>query len=345
MRACALTGIRQTAVIELPKPEPGPGEVLVKVSHVGICGSDVHYWAKGRIGEAIVKHPFVVGHEVSGIVEALGPGVSDERLKPGTPVAVEPGIPCFQCESCLRGLPHCCPNVRFYGTPPVQGAFCEYVVSIPRNLEPVPEGVSLEQAAVIEPLGVAVHAVNLSKLKPGLTVGVFGAGPIGLLTLQVVRAGGAGLVVATEKIPERMEAALRMGADRVYDASQEAPGERIRADGIQLDLAFEAAGTPEAVRDAVTALRPGGQLVVIGIPDPGLTPFDFHGARHKELVVVFSRRSNYEIHQCLRLLEKGLVDTEGVVTHRFALEELNKGFDLVDRHAEGVIKAMVVVAQ
>ena len=343
MRACVLTGIKKTAITDIPKPEPGPGEVLVKVTHVGICGSDVHYWAKGRIGDTVIEYPFVVGHEVSGVVEALGSGVPGGKLEPGVGVAIEPGIPCWNCPACLKGLPHCCPNVRFFGTPPTPGAFCEYVVSVPRNLVPVPEGVTLQDAAVIEPLGVAVHAVAISTMKPGMKVGVFGAGPIGLMTLQVVRAGGGTPVYATELIPERMEVARTMGAEKVVDAREKDAGRRIAAETGGLDLAFEAAGTAEAVNDAIASVRAGGCVVVIGIPDPGPTPIDFHTARRKELKLLFSRRSNFETEESLRLLEKGLVTTKGYVTHSFPLERIAEGFELVESYRDGVIKAMIEV--
>ena len=342
MRANVLTGIKQVAMMELPQPEPGPGEVLVRVTHVGICGSDIHYWKEGRIGDAIVEHPYLVGHEASGRIEAFGPGAEVGGLAAGVPVAIEPGVPCGQCDSCLTGMPHCCPDVVFLGTPPVPGAYCDYVKSIPRNLAPVPESVSLEDAAVIEPIGVAVHAANISTLRPGMRVGVFGAGPIGLLTLQVVRAGGGSPIYSTEIIPERLDAARAMGAHKVINPHEHNAGEKITKEtGGGLDLAFEAAGTADAVNDAIRAVRPGGMLVIIGIPEPGNTPVDFHTARRKELRVVFSRRSNYEIEQCLRLLERGLITTKGVVTHRFSLENLDKGFDLVSEYRDGVIKAMV----
>lgn len=343
MRAAMLTGLKQVAIQEMSAPTPGPGEVLVRVTHVGVCGSDVHYWKHGRIGDAVIQHPYVVGHEVAGEVEALGPGVEAPDLAPGTPVAIEPGIPCFQCPACRAGLPHCCPHVRFFGTPPVPGAFCDKVVTEPSCLVPLPDGVSLEAAAVVEPLGVAVHAVNISSLKPGMKVGVFGMGPVGLLTLQVALAGGAVPVYGTERIPERISAARAMGADTVLDPDGEPAGPRIAAETGGLDLVFEAAGDPAAVNDGFAALKPGGTLVIIGIPDPGPSGIDFHVARRKELSVIFSRRSNFETHQCLRLLEKNRVTTDGLVTHRFPLEELQDAFCLLDAYGDGVIKAMITL--
>jgi L-iditol 2-dehydrogenase len=233
--------------------------------------------------------------------------------------------------------------VQFFGTPPVPGAFCEWITTIPQNLLPVPDGVTLEDAAVMEPLGVAVHATNISRLRPGQQVGIFGAGPIGLLTLQMVRAGGGTPICVTELIPERISAARAMGADVVVHPEDEDAGAQIGALTGGLDLAFEAAGVAEAVNDAIGALRPGGQLVIIGIPAPGTTPIDFHTARRKELQVVFARRSNYEGHQCLRLLASGRVTTQGIVTHRFPLERLHDAFELVNDYRDGVVKAMIEV--
>ncbi len=345
MKAAALTGLRKAEIVDRPKPSPGAGEVLIRVTHVGICGSDVHYWSKGRIGDAVVPHPYVVGHEVSGVVEELGSGIEESGLEPGMQVAVEPGIPCGQCPACMDGMPHCCPHVRFFGTPPVEGAFCEFVCSVPRCLEPLPDGISLEAASVVEPLGVGVHAVNISTLKPGMKAGVFGTGPVGLMTLQTARAGGATPLYATDIRESRLEAARSMGAEKAVNAEEEdAAGIILRETG-GLDVAFEAAGDPAAVHDAIRSLRHGGFLVIIGIPDPGPSDIDFHAARRKELSIIFSRRSNFETGQCIRLLRKKLVTTDGIVTHRFPLERIQEAFELVDSYGDGVIKAMIEVAR
>jgi len=343
MKAAVLTGLRKVAIVDRPEPSPGEGEVLLRVTHVGICGSDVHYWAHGRIGDAVVPHPYVVGHEVSGTIEALGPGTGDSGLQPGMKVAVEPGIPCWECAACRAGMPHCCPNVRFFGTPPVEGAFCEFVCTVPRCLVPLPDEITLEAASVIEPLGVGVHAVNISTLKPGMKAGVFGSGPVGLLTLQTARAGGAAPLYATDILPGRLEAARAMGAEKVINAEKQDAADIIAGETGGLDLAFEAAGDPGAVDDAVRALRHGGCLVIIGIPEPGPCGIDFHKARRKELSMLFSRRSNFETEQALRLLQKGLVTTDGIVTHRFPLHRLQEAFELVDSYEDGVIKAMIEV--
>ncbi|MBN1419551.1 MAG: alcohol dehydrogenase catalytic domain-containing protein [Planctomycetes bacterium] len=341
MKAALLTAKKEVRIDDLPRPEAGPGEVLIRVAHVGICGSDVHYWRDGRIGDAIIPFPFPVGHEAAGVVEALGPGA--EGFAPGNPVAIEPGISCLRCEPCRRGLPHLCPNVRFLGTPPVRGAFCDFIVLPPRNLLRIPEGVSLEQASMMEPLGVAVHAVNLSTVKPGESALVVGCGPIGLLTLQVLRAAGAHPLVATDLLPYRVEAARASGADLAIDARDGKAVARIREAVGGIAHVFEACGDPKGIEDAIRAAAPGADFIVIGIPGPGPTPFEFHDARRRELRLTFSRRSNQELEQCLRLVEKKLVDLAPLVTHRVPLERIGDAFALVDRYADGVIKAMVEI--
>jgi len=341
MKAAQLIAKKKVRIDDIPKPEPGPGEVLVRVTHVGICGSDVHYWRDGRIGNAIVPFPFPVGHEAAGVVEALGPGA--EGFAPGDPVAIEPGVSCMRCASCRHGRPHLCPNVRFLGTPPVRGSFCDYIVLPPRNMLRVPDGVTLEQASVMEPLGVAVHAVNLASVKPGESALVVGCGPIGLLTLQVLRAAGAHPLIATDLLPYRVETARASGADLAIDARDGKAVERIRKEAGPIAHVFEACGDPKGIDDAVRAAAQGGELIIIGIPGPGPTPIEFHEARHRELRVVFSRRSNQELEQCLRLVEKKLVDLGPLVTHRMPLERIGDAFALVDQYADGVIKAMLEV--
>jgi L-iditol 2-dehydrogenase len=245
MRAARLHGIRDLRIEELPCPAPGPGEVLLKVASVGVCGSDVHYYVHGRIGSQVVTDPIILGHEFSAWVASPGDGVAG--LETGQLVAVDPAISCGRCEPCLQGHPNLCPHVRFCGTPPVDGVFAEYAVMPAENCFPLPEWMDPVQGALLEPLGIALHSVDLAHLRPGGTVAVLGAGPIGLLIAAVARAAGAAEVYMTEPLEYRRRFAADYVADAALDSEQ---GDVVavilgRTGGRGVDVAFEAAGAPE----------------------------------------------------------------------------------------------------
>jgi len=211
MRVSRLHGVRDLRLEAITQPTPGPGEVLLKIASVGVCGSDVHYYVDGRIGDAVVTDPIIMGHEFSAWIAGLGPGV--EGLEIGQLAAIEPGISCGECESCQHGHPNLCPDVRFCGTPPIDGVFAEYAIMPAENCFPLPEGFAPDDGAMLEPLGVAIHAVDLAHLRPGQTVAVLGAGPIGLLTAAVAKAAGAGEIYMTEPLAHRRQFALDYVAD------------------------------------------------------------------------------------------------------------------------------------
>ncbi len=203
MKAAILHGLRDVRIEESPDPEPEAGEVLLRVKAVGVCGSDVHYYARGRIGNQVVKEPQSVGHEFMGVIERLGAGV--EGVEPGTRVAVEPGINCRACRMCVEGTPNLCPNVIFYGTPPVEGAFQEYVTHPAHLVFPLPENVSDIEGALLEPLGIGLHAVTVAGIELGDRIAIFGSGPIGLSVALAARASGATQVYMTDVLPYRCE--------------------------------------------------------------------------------------------------------------------------------------------
>ncbi len=322
-------------------PTPGPGQVLVRLRTVGICGSDVHYFVDGRIGDALVDYPYVLGHEAAGDVVALGPGV--EALAPGQRVALEPALSCGHCPICLAGRPNCCPAVRFLGSPPVPGVYAEYHVFAAHQCVPLPDNVSLEAAAALEPMAVGVHAVNLGQVRPGDRVAIMGCGPIGIVTLMAARAAGATFVAMTDPIPSRRAHAERFGADLVLDPTAvEAPA-AIQAVAGAIDIAFEAAGVQAAIDDATLAVRPGGTAVLIGIPAVDRIALWAHPLRRKELTLIMARRANFTLEPCLRLMAKGLIDPERIVTHRYTLAQLAEGMELVHAYADGVLKAMIVL--
>src|SRR5512136_2525398 len=316
---------------DVAMPVPGSGEALVRITSVGICGSDVQYYAQGRIGDLQFTSGHILGHEVAGVVEALGPGA--DGPSPGTAVAVDPAIPCGWCRFCVAGDPNFCEQLQFFGSPPRHGALQEYITHPSRLLLPVPAEWSPGATAVLEPLGVAIHAVDLGHLAVGDAVAVFGCGPIGLLIARVAQLAGARLVFATEPLPHRRAAATRFGATTTldpaaFDVVREIKGE---TDGYGVDVAFEAAGSESATVQAIQALRPGGTLVLLGywkqdqVAIPGIT------AMRKGLTVRFVRRMKNTFDRTIDLVRRGLVDVASLVTHEFSLEQTAEAFVRAER--------------
>ena len=279
---------------------------LVQITAVGICGSDLHYFSHASIGGVALSEPMVLGHEFAGLTPD------------GRHVALDPAIPCMQCEYCRTGNPNLCPSVKFAGNLGIDGAFQQYIAWPNRCLVPLPPAISDIEGAMLEPLGIAIHAVDLGKLRTGMTVGIFGCGPIGLLTLQVARAAGATRLLVTEPLAQRMEFALQSGAE-VWDRRQ------------QVDVAFECAGENEAVEDAIEAARPGGRVVLVGIPENERTTFNAAVARRKGLTIKMTRRMKHTYPRAVRLVESGVIDVRSIVTHCFPLRQVNEAFDLAQR--------------
>ena len=329
MKALRLHGIGDLRLHEEPEPSPGPGEVLVRVSAVGLCGSDLHWFAEGGIGDAQLTRPLVLGHEFAGTI------ASGERR--GQRVAVDPAIPCGICEFCQADNPHLCRTLRFAGHADEDGALREYVAWPLRCLHPLPDALSDEEGAVLEPLGVALHAVDLGQVRPGMAVGVFGCGPIGLLVMEAARVAGATCLIATDKIPHRLEAARALGATAVFLATGGEESAQILAvtQGRGVDVAIEVAGENEAVETAVAVARPGGRVVLVGIPAGDRTSFNASTARRKELAIQLVRRMKHTYPRAIRLVESGLVELRPLVTHRFPLSEAGQTF-LAARRREGL---------
>jgi L-iditol 2-dehydrogenase len=289
-----------------PPPVPGPEESLLSVIAVGLCGSDLHWFGEAGIGDARLQRPLVLGHEFAALTAT------------GQAVAVDPAIPCEACEFCRAGHPNLCANLRFAGHGADDGALRSQMAWPTRCLVPMPSSLNAADGAMLEPLGVAIHAVDLGKLQTGMTVGVFGSGPIGLLTLQVARAAGATDIYVTEPLPHRLEAARRFGAT-----------EWTR--GREVDVAFECAGENAAVDDAITAVRPGGRVILVGIPGDDRTTFPASVARRKGLTIKLSRRMKHVYPRALRLVESGQVNVRSLVTHQFPLEQIDEAFGVAQR--------------
>jgi L-iditol 2-dehydrogenase len=308
-----------------PLPEPGSDETLVRVRAVGICGSDLQWFTEAGIGDARLQKPLALGHEFSGEI-AKGP-------RQGQRVAVDPAIPCNECRFCMQGNPNFCEHLRFAGHGLEDGALREYIAWPTRNLFPLPDPVTDADGVMLEPLGVALHTVDLGKLRVGSTVGVFGCGPIGLLVIQLARLSGAEVVIATDKLPHRLEAARAIGVTHAILAES---GMDVRevveaAGGHGVDVAFEAAGENEAIEAAVAVVRPGGLVILAGIPANDRTSFSASAARRKGLTIKLVRRMKFTYPRAIRLVESGQVDVRSLVTHRFPLEQVQPAFAFASR--------------
>jgi L-iditol 2-dehydrogenase len=298
-------------------PVAGPGETLVRVTDVGLCGSDLHWFEEGGIGDAALTRPLILGHEIAGVI-ADGP-------RAGTPVAVDPAIPCDLCRQCRRGHRNLCPTIRFAGHSGQDGGLRELLPWPTGLLHPLPPGVSTTEGAVLEPLGVAIHALDLGHVRPASSIAVVGCGPIGLLLIQAALASGATSVVAVDPLPHRRDEAQRRGARTALapDEIAERPGEF----EVEVDVAFEVAGNDQAVQHAMTAVRPGGRVVLAGIPSDDRTSFPASLARRKGLTLSLVRRMKDDVYERgLRLLETGRVDAKSLVTARFPLEAAEEAF-------------------
>ena len=341
MKAVKWFGPRDMRLVEMEKPSPRPHEALIRIESTGVCGSDMHYFADGRIGHTVITEPLILGHEYAGVVEAVG-SEADLSLV-GRRVAVEPGIPCLKCEWCTTGHYNVCPDMVFPGGPPYDGALCEYITVHARFCFPVPDTVSAAEAAMLEPLAVAVHTVELARLKPGETAAILGLGPIGLLVAQVARAAGAARLFGTDLLDYRVSAGTRFGVDDAFNASQADTVETIlsKTNGRGVDVAFDCARSSETQGLACRIARPAGRVVLTGISGAEEDPFPVCVARRKELTVQWCRRFRFDYPRSIALLASGRVDVESLVTHSYPLERSNEAFELVLTFRDNVLKASI----
>jgi L-iditol 2-dehydrogenase len=325
MRAAHIYGVRDIRLQDDPIPDLAPGEVLVQVKAVGVCGSDLHWFEEGGIGDAVLEQSLVPGHEFAGVV-ASGD-------KQGARVAVDPAIPCGTCEYCREGNPNFCQRGRFAGFGPTHGAMREYVAWPADNLYVLPETFSFADGAMLEPLGTAMHAIDLAHMRLGNDVGVFGCGPIGLLAIQLLHSMGAVRIFATDKLPHRLEAARAWGATEVFpaDGGKEAQQILDATGGRGLDVALEISNEGPAVEAAIDSARPGATIVLVGIPDDDRTTFRASSARRKGLTLRLSRRMKHTYRRAISLVLNERVDVRAVVSHTFPLEESKQAFAVAAR--------------
>lgn len=341
MRAAVLHGIGDLRVGEVPKPEiTRPNQALVRIGSVGICGSDIHYFMRGRIGDFIVTDPLILGHEAAGEVVAVGSEV--RHLQVGDRVAIEPGYPDGTCELCREGRYNLCQHEVFLATPPDDGAFAEYLAWPADYLYKLPDNMSMDDGAMIEPLSVGLFAVWRSGLKAGDTAAIFGAGPIGLTTLQCAIAGGATTVIVVDSVETRLAFARQMGATKTLAVSADNVAEIMELTGGRgVDVAFECAGAIPAMHAAMRVARPGGMLQLVGMPAEQEPPVPIYELIAKELYVSGQFRYANSYPEAIRMVESGRVDVKSLVTKEFTLDEAPEAMVWVEEHKSEVIKAVV----
>ncbi|MBS7624807.1 NAD(P)-dependent alcohol dehydrogenase [Candidatus Bathyarchaeota archaeon] len=342
MRAAVLYKPFDMRVEEVEPPQIGAKEVLVKVKRVGICGSDVHFYCHGKIGAFVVDRPIILGHECSGEVVKVGEDVKGVSV--GERVVIEPGFTCGICEHCRSGRYNLCPSVRFYGAPPYNGAFAEYVSAPAENVYPMPENMTYEEGAMIEPLAVGLMAAKRGNISVHDSVAVFGAGPIGLLALQASKSHGAIETYAIDVIEYRLEYASRMGAEFAINASKEDPVRRVMelTNNKGVDVVIEASGSPKALQQALDVVKPGGRVVLVGYPLTEV-PIFIDIILMKELDIRGVHRYANVFPTAIRLVSSGKVDVKSLVTHVFPLERILDGFNVHINKIGNPIKVQIEV--
>ena len=344
MKTAVMKAIGKIELEEREIPQPKEGEVLIKIGYVGICGSDVHYFETGAIGDFVVKPPFVLGHEAAGTVVALGEGV--DSLKIGDRVAMEPGKTCGHCEFCRTGRYNLCPDVQFFATPPYDGVFQEYVAYDASMCFRLPDNVSLMEGALIEPLAVGFHAANQGGAHIGQKAVVFGSGCIGLMCLMALKAEGVTEGYVVDVIDKRLEKAMELGAAGVINSSKEDAVERIMelAGGYGVDLAIDTAGADVTINQGIRMVKPGGTIVCVGYSRSGKVTLDMSVALNKEITfrTVFRYRHIYPM--AIAAVSSGLINLRNVVTDTFTLDEIQEAMMKSVNDKVNIVKAVIEVA-
>ncbi|MCM3783544.1 NAD(P)-dependent alcohol dehydrogenase [Neobacillus mesonae] len=341
MKAAVMDKPGHIEIKELPIPEVKPDEVLVKIMAVGVCGSDVHYYEHGRIGRFVVEKPIILGHECAGVVVETGENVG--RVKPGDRVAIEPGVTCGRCRYCKEGRYNLCPDVQFLATPPVDGAFVQYIAIREDFVFPIPDELSYEEAALVEPFSVGIHAAYRCDLKPGSTVAIMGMGPVGLMAVAAAKSFGASQIIVTDLEDIRLEAALKLGATHAINVARVDANEKIKelTNGAGVDAAWETAGSPRALNSALASLRRGGKLVIVGLPAQDEIPLNVPFIADNEIDIygVFRYANTYP--DGIRFLASGSIPASTLITDRYNLEETQEAMERAIHNKSGSLKIIV----
>lgn len=337
-----LTGIRAMEIHEVPDPVlTGPDDVLLKMTVVGVCGSDIHYYTQGKIGSQVVSYPFPVGHEGAAIVVETGTRVT--KVKKGDFVAIEPAMPCGECDQCLSGRSNTCRKLLFLGCPgQAEGCLKEYIIMPESSCFPLTGSLVPDHGVISEPLAIGVYSVERSAGVQGKKIGILGFGPIGMSVMLAAKVEGAKEIVVTDKIDRRLDIASDEGASVVCNIlKKDAVKTVIEKVPEGLDIVFECCGQQEAVDQAIEMLKPGGELMIVGIPEFDRWELSVDKTRRKEITVRFVRRQNECTGKALDMMKSGKINISRMITHRFPFEKTTEAFDLVTGYSNGVMKAMI----
>lgn len=343
MKTAELQDQRSFRIFEAPVAVPGPGEIQVRVRNVGICGSDLHYYQDGMIGDVKILYPVVLGHEPTGEIVSAGDGVTG--VSPGAKVLLEPAVYCYHCEFCHTGRHNICEKIRFFSTPPDPGFFREFVNVPAHNVLPLPEGLDEKVATLFEPLAVVLHSMDFARPKIGESAVVFGGGPIGLLTVASLRASGAGRIWLVEPRAGRRELGRAMGADVALDPDQVDAAKQILADTGKrgVDMAIDCATKGQSIQQAIDSVCNGGRVVITGIPSDYWTTINFHQLRRKEAALFNVRRSNNETPAAVAMLVARPDLFAPIVTHSMPLEDVGRAFQMLESGEGGAAKIVIEV--
>ena len=346
MKAACLHGIADMRIEQIAEAgPPAAGEVVVKVASVGLCGSDLHHYEDG----GALKEPIILGHEFSGTIAAVGANARDGLGNPiavGQRVAVDPAIPCWYCDKCEEGNPNLCRNLVFMGLAPDHGALRESLTVPARICFPIPDSMSFELAALLEPLGIAIHSNDLAKIRVGESATVIGCGLIGLLIIQMARLSGANPIYAVDQHPWRLDAAKQCGADGVVNFKEQDPVTAIRAltDGHGTDIVFEAAWARETIAQSAEIADLAGTVILVGIPTHnGDVVFNHASARRKGLTIKMVRRMKNTYPRAIKLAMSDRLQLESLISHHFSLDEVPDAFAMNSKYQDKVLKVVIDV--
>jgi L-iditol 2-dehydrogenase len=342
MKAMMLTGIRQMEMRNIPEPMIiNDTDVKIKMAVVGVCGSDIHYYTQGKIGSQKVEYPFTVGHEGAGIVVETGKAV--KNVKVGDQIAIDPAMPCWECDQCRSGRHHTCRKLKFLGCPgQAEGCLMEYIVMPETSCFPLADNLTPDHGSISEPLAIGVYAVKKSGGTGSLNIGILGYGPIGMSVMLAARAQEAANIFVTDKIGERLAISQKEGSCLTGNPLKEDVVRKIlNAEPSGLEVIFECCGQQEAFDQAVDLLKPGGKLVVVGIPEFDRWSMNVEKTRRREISIQFIRRQVDCTGPAIDMMKNGSINISNMITHRFPFANTKDAFNLVSRYEDGVMKAMI----
>lgn len=342
MKVVALTGIREITILDQPMPEIiNENDVLIKVKSVGVCGSDVHYYKTGRIGSQVVKYPFVVGHEGAGIVIKTGKNVT--RVKEGDKIAIEPAMPCFQCDQCKNGRHNTCRNLKFLGCPgQASGCLSEYIVMPESSCIPFYSDISFAEAVISEPLAIGLYAVKLAGDTNNKDIAILGYGPIGMSVHYALKIQGHGKIFVSDLLDYRLHISTMIGSIYIGNPNYENIEEKfLQKLPNGFDIIFECCGKQEAINNSLQLLKPGGKILLIGIPEFDNWVFNADLIRRKEISILNVRRQNHCAERAVDLIDKKIINVKPIITHQFNYIDSRKAFETVMNYLDKVMKAII----